>query len=301
MMVAIVTFASVWHGGDWRSAAAALTLGSAAWVILALRLHRLRETTLVAPWCWTVGAIAALVAAELAGASYGVADAAWLAPLHYAAVMTVFCPTVALLGARRPHTGAWQFVVVALWVLLALPAAEGLLFRPGERVALSAAWSWLLVALLLAGAASYAATRYWPSYLLALAGQTAVVWPYLPWSNAARWDGSPLLGLAGFAVAIALAAAGVPRPAGQRFGLARVWLDFRDAYGAFWALRVLGRLRAAADLYGWNLDFGWHGPAPANPQQKASPDELAAAVQVLSGVLRRFVDPAWIAQRLKQP
>ena len=41
------------------------------------------------------------------------------------------CPTMSLLGAKRPQHGVWQFIVGALAAVLALPTASAVLIRPG--------------------------------------------------------------------------------------------------------------------------------------------------------------------------
>ena len=42
-------------------------------------------------------------------------------PLDFAAAMIVFCPAMALLGAKRPQDKPWQLIVLSLWGILALP------------------------------------------------------------------------------------------------------------------------------------------------------------------------------------
>ena len=54
---------------------------------------------------------------------------------RFAAAVLSFAPTMALLGAKRPQNGAWQFVVITLWAILALPAFEVLLRGRGEALA----------------------------------------------------------------------------------------------------------------------------------------------------------------------
>src|SRR5262245_58439626 len=46
--------------------------------------------------------------------------------LRYLALALTGCAGVAVLGARRPGVGAWNFVVVGLLAVLLLPVAQGL-------------------------------------------------------------------------------------------------------------------------------------------------------------------------------
>jgi hypothetical protein len=92
-----------------------------------------------------------------------------------------------------------------------------------------------------------------------------------------------------------------------------VWLDFRDAFGVVWALRVADRFNATAQICGWPVRLGWHGlnvdrglgEANQSAQSDAnstSPAALAGEIgqqmqSTLATLLRRFVSPEWIEQR----
>ena len=66
-----------------------------------------------------------------------------------------------------------------------------------------------------------------------------------------------------------------------------MWLQFRDAYGAFWALRILGRVNETAELQQWPMRLEWQGFATTDD---ASPTELqlAEVEQCFETLLRRF-------------
>jgi hypothetical protein len=81
--------------------------------------------------------------------------------------------------------------------------------------------------------------------------------------------------------------------------LDRLWLDFRDAYGAVWGLRIAERINSAARGNGWNLSLTWQGFVPTPDAAEPTPEALAAAGEMLETLVRRFVSGEWIALRLR--
>jgi hypothetical protein len=266
---------------------------------LVVQRPRLSGTTLVAPWTWSLIALIALAATEFArGSSEMAAGTAWPSALRFGAAMSTFCPIMALLGAKRPQDRAWQFIVLSLWGILSLPSFEWVLFGGVQEI--HPARFWFLMTLIAIGAANGIGTRYWPSSLLFAIGQFALLSPFVP--EARVWlaaDGG-LIGLGCVVSGWALRAAGVPRAASRPHGLDRVWLDFRDAFGAVWALRVAERMNATAALCHWPLAIGWRGLRAREPG--ASHDTVEPAIEdALRTLLRRFVSPEWIDARLPRP
>src|SRR5262245_40582418 len=82
-----------------------------------------RGTTLRQAVLWALVGWAAWVGAAWAGALGPGADAG---PVRYVALCLSGCAGVAVLGARRPGVGAWNFVVIGLLAVLLRPLAEGL-------------------------------------------------------------------------------------------------------------------------------------------------------------------------------
>ena len=101
------------------------------------------------------------------------ARAAWLAWLlafafggdgalgRYIALSLTGCAGVAVLGARRPHVGAWNFVVASLLAVLLLPVAQG-----WGKPALSLPYLAFLGATVAFGWLNYLPTRLLPAALL---------------------------------------------------------------------------------------------------------------------------------------
>ena len=65
------------------------------------------------------------------------------------------------------------------------------------------------------------------------------------------------------------------------------WQKFRDAYGAFWALRILGRANQTAELRDWPMRLSWTG-FEISADDKPTAQQLAELDQTMSTLLRRF-------------
>lgn len=293
------------RGTAWLTAG----IGSFGLGILCWQRTKLAGTTLVAPWCWSLAALAALAATEIAIAGAGSPMPDWAPPLRFAAAVGTLCPAMALMGAKRPQNRGWQLIVLSLWAILCLPSLEWLLF--GGPRDIHPARSWFLAILVGVTAVNGLGARFWPSSLLYCAGQLVLVIPFLTTNSPLGNSVGPIWGLGGIVLAWALMAAGWPRPAPARAPLDRVWLDFRDAFGMVWALRVMERINAAARMYDWPVRLSWHGfhdaaqgeagqgGAHQGDAQQSEPVDVPLAVEKsLRSLLRRFVSPAWIEARL---
>lgn len=252
------------------------------------RRRRLAGTTWQAAWYWTLTSLLAVAAGELAVAVFG-SDLA--APLRFIAAVSTTCPAVSILGAKRPHDQAWNFIVASLWLVLAMPAGKALLLDPGKPFGLHPAQTWFVGALVLVGLANVLPTRFWAAGLLFAAGQYGLLF-------APQW--SPLIGLALCVVATLLTAVQLtPRSSPRPWD--RVWLDFRDLYGALWGLRLMERLNSVAQASGWDVRLSWWGFVDSTGPCDVSrlPPDLADRLgQAFDNLLRRFVTDEWIAARL---
>lgn len=284
---------------------AAPASGAALMVSLAVLLSGRRtvgRTTLNSAWWWTVAGILAWSAVELAN-SWSLLVASSAAALRLAAQALSFCPAIAVLGAKRPQHVAWNFVVLSLWAVVALPAAETFLLRRGYAVAVGdarGAFLWLLIAL---GPINYLPTRFWLGSLLLAAGQVVALSRYLPLIRQSIVAQESTMGLCLVAAAL-VAAWAVSRRSHRRGAYDGLWLDFRDAFGLFWSLRVQQRVNELARQNGWDLDLRWSGfrrrtTGDVLPSIDA---EIESTLRTsLKGLLRRFVDGAWIDEQLTKP
>jgi hypothetical protein len=278
----------------------ACVLAAAAATALAWLKPGLRGTTLVAPWYWSSVSLLSISLAEvLVGMGAGPSESKWVAALRFGSAMSTFCPLMALLGAKRPQDRAWQAIVLSLWLILCLPAGEWLLF--GGVAELHPLWFWFLAILTLWGAANWLATRWWLAGTLVCMGQLALVAPFLStsetWLSAPR---APIVALAALAAAGVLVAAGLPRPRRAASPVDRAWLDFRDHFGVVWGLRVAQRINASAEMYDWPVVLSWGGFCRREDGQPVG-EVPAETLESLRTLLRRFVSPAWLDQRLAAP
>jgi hypothetical protein len=273
------------------SLAAAFLIGCGAW--------RLGGTTLVPPALWALGAVVAVGCVEVLAAA-GLIDADPASPMRYAAAVTTLCPMIAVLGAKRPQDRAWKWVVVALLATLWLPAANAWIVSPGEPVHLSLAWRFFIVVLWLLGPLNYLPTGNWLPALVAAAGQGVLLAPFLGPSN---WN----VGRATVPVAVAafLAATGLvwictSRPAVRQLSegsglheLNVMWRRFRDAFGAFWAVRVMQRVNQGVASIDPPVALKWHGweGLPGDNDDLNWPTDaiVRQAAVVMRTTLRRFV------------
>jgi hypothetical protein len=212
----------------------------------------LRHAVAWAAVAWGVGCLAAFVPQSQA--------------LRYLALCLLACTGVAVLGARRPGVGAWNFVVGGLLLALCRPFLEG----QGE-LRLEGAHLFFLAAALAVGLGNYLPTRQAP---------TAVVlgaWCALELARVeAPWQ--PLL-----LAAVPWLALRAERRRSED-GFDAIWRAFRDRYGFVWAQRLRDQFNRSAANAGLGVVLGWTGLRPA-PGAAAEPAQLLATLRAL---LKRF-------------
>ena len=264
--------------------------------VLALvqRRSRFQGTTLVAPVVWSIFALLLIAGIDLT-LSLTKGNITTIEKLRYFAATSSFCPLMAVLGAKRPQDKGWQWIVVSLWIVLILPVGQTFIWR-GGTLEVGPFRQWFMVILMLVGLANYALTRFGFAALVLTAGQACLLLPQLPLVGR-EWSSSWELGLL-----LIVASVGIvfwqTRLAPHRENWNRVWIDFRNAYGLVWGLRVMERINATAKLCNWESELGWFGfdklDASTRAEADADAEELERTVQT---VLRRFVSPEWIEMR----
>jgi hypothetical protein len=285
----------------------ALAATLAAAVILVRTYRTIAGTTLIMPWTWSLLTFACIAATNLY-ATFVLNDRldnpyGTFSSTHFLAACGTLCPLVALIGAKRPQHTAWNFVVVSLWGMLALPAAEVVFLQPGQILEINSFRSWFLLALIAVELLNFMATRYAISCALLVVAQLIWLGPWLPfelWFPAGRFDWE-LLGLLCASSATITAWAVALRPTRADNAYDKLWFDFRDSFGLFWSLRLIERVNDTAKQANWSFDLGWGGfrtKAEFKPLGKLPPEVDAALRNCLQGLLRRFVSREWIAQRL---
>jgi len=282
---------------DAMAVSAALAVGLA---VLLSRRTAIGQTTLVGAWWWTLAALVAWSALELA-AVFRLAQGSMLTPLRLAAVTLSFCPVVAVLGAKRPQHVAWNLVVLSLWAIVALPAAENLLLHRGREVAMGDARGCFLWLLILLSPINFVPTRFWLPVLLVAGGQIIGLSPYLPLIGRELVAASGAVALVVMTVALMFAWFIASRPTRGATAYDRLWLDFRDSFGLLWGLRVQERINAVARHEHWGLELTWRGFRTSDNGNSLDkmPDTIEPGLRTtLKGLLRRFVSNEWSEERL---
>jgi len=270
-------------------------------ILLAAR-RTLRGTTLWPAALWATFSLASLTVSEVVVTLLDAAAATGnhVPAIRFAAGATTFCPMMAVLGAKRPQARGWQFIVATLLILLAIPALQAVLFFSGPELYVAPVWSWLLSVLMLMELTNHLPTRYWPSVLLVVAGQSCLVADVLPLLSLDSIVWLRALAAPLFCLALLLVRSGFPVRRSIAHELDGLWIDFRDWFGAAWALRLAERLRATAESQGWDIRVTYGGIANSTGGQ-IRPETAAAVERFLRSILRRFVSVSWIAQRLDHP
>jgi hypothetical protein len=272
-------------------------------VVLSLALMirgraRIVGTTLAAAWAWAFAALLLVCGIEIAlwfaAENRDLLPAvypSWTTPARYAAAVLALCPTVALLGAKRPQDRAWQWVVLSFWAIMLVPAARSFLLLGGEMALPHAAQGVFLLVIVAMGAANWIATRFTWAAVAVGAAQATLIGPYTPLSQLLPHI-PPLVSLVPVLLALIVCRrqASPVRPSDP---LERDWLDFRDAFGLFWAARVMARLNTAARQHGWPVVFAWRGVQLDDADLRAR----EAASRSLRMLLRRFVSNDWLTER----
>jgi hypothetical protein len=227
-------------------------------------------------WGWIAwaGLVAALIG--LKSASFQIALA------------LIGCASVSVLGARWPGAAAWQFVVVALLAVLLLPIAEA--YLRGAEIQASLVRRVFVGGLLFTIIANYLPTRLGLAAMM-LAGALITTSAVMSIELAPRL--AELLHEIGLCCACGGPAAAwlvLATGRGEWSPSTRLWLDFRDRFGAIWSLRLMEQFNRSAANAGLSARLHWRGLR--GPQVA---DEYAR----LAALMKRFGLPA--AQKLGPP
>jgi hypothetical protein len=240
--------------------------------------ERNRKTSLFQAMSWTLAAWVAWGGAMFITLHSGSAETHPVAA--YVALSLSGCAGVAVLGARRPGAGAWNFVVGGLLAVMLLPLAESLFI---QRPILDPMRAVFLAATIAVGVLNFLPTRLAPAavlvgsacaiHLLVLSGQTDQG-TYLAW-----W----LLALAPW---VGFFAWLMPPPPDSEFD--RLWLNFRDRFGFLWSQRTREQFNRSAVNAGWPVVLRWHGLRLIPGSEVPDAVVQTAIVDTLRALLKRF-------------
>ena len=283
---------------------ATLAIVSCARPILRMRVV-LSKTTLLEAWLWGVVTIGLWGLTWLATDMTHAASAGWADQLWLASAVFMLSPFVAALGARRPGSRVWSFfVVLPVIVVLMLPAVTAWnrdLQPTPLRLETPMVVGYALV--LVMGAGNYLGTRFAIPALLIAGASLAIVWPLSQLAERHSVTASTLhsAALIGVSIAVWLGAHQAAKRARIRQNsLNTVWNDFRDFFGIVWGRRIMDRLNLTAQQEDWPVRLQFEGFVPLDRGNPAGPppEQMARVEQGLRWLLRRFVDPAWIDERM---
>ena len=288
-----MTTSTPWGMSEAAAGVVASVAGLTVALVFVLGARRLWGTTLIAPCVWAFVSVGCATA--VAFEHFFAAEETY-APVRFFVAAGTFCPLMAVLGAKRPQNVGWQWVVASLWLVLVWPAGQAIL--AGTGLELFIAWKLFLVGLIVVGLLNYLPTRNWLASLLVAMGQSAWVAEFV-WTESEFDPGEMLLLGMVFFLAAALKVSGTFFWRNRSRELDetrqkvpdnydRLWLQFRDAYGAFWALRILGRVNETAALQDWPIRLQWQGFFPTKEQQP-SDRQMRELEQCWTTLMRRFL------------
>lgn len=265
------------------------------------------HTSLTSAWVWGIVALLAWAATVLGSHQ----SQRWLDYAAYGSVILLFTPFIAVLGARRPRTGAWNwFVVLPLIVVLSWAAVRSVItgeLHEGFELPTPILIGCVLVLTMSLG-------NFFGTWLtlpvMITAASMAVMLRSLYQSASFR---SPEVHEAvQFAsIGFALAAAVFLR----RFSATRsfeylgrdssfveridaTWNDFCALYGTAWTKRVCDRLNQFAESERWPMRFIVLDGVREISADGGNNASHSLIEQRVRWVLKRFVDDEWLDSRL---
>jgi hypothetical protein len=204
---------------------------------------------------------------------------------RYCALCLTACAGVAVLNARRPYVGAWNFVVLGLFAVMVLPLLETMFIgtHPVDPLRI-----FFLSMTLAIGLLNYMPTRFGPAALCLMpfcAGEILLLYTPSVFTDehVIGWMHGGLLTVPW----IAWICAWLSRK--ERGEFDRLWLTFRDRWGLLWGQRVREQFNHAAQNAGWPVKLSWRGLARAAGQEPLTAIEEEKMLRALQAALQRFI------------
>ncbi len=278
-------------------------LSFAVWLWAAESVRRTRvvarDTSLTTVRPWISVAVLLWIVVAASGLTDSGRQVPWRGYLIFLAAVMSLAPPMAVLGARRPTCRIWPafvllpMVVVLSWPVVSIGAATNW-SRPLELELPQVAMFALVVVM---SFGNYVGTRLSGPALLAAAALVSIPLAqsrWLTWSPEAR-ESAVSVAVCLLATAVIRTCRIVRRRNETLKGLDRVWADFVTLFGLVWSRRLLDRLQIMAAKQEWSCrvtptGFVW----PNEPDARTE----AAVQQSLRWLLRRFMDPVWLDERL---
>lgn len=247
--------------------------------------------------CWSIACAVSFSSLQV--------DDAWQDQAWYWSAVITCCPLISILGAKRPTTRVWTwFIVVPLLAVLGWPALTTLIRFPEIpplEIQLPVFLGFILV--LTMGSGNYLGTRFGLSVVVVAIAALFSLWPISSDFNGTPEEATQIRAISAFAVALAvqLGFRQASRPTAEESPFDKLWFDFRDAFGIVWSIRIQERINHTAEAENWSVHIGSEGfvwDPNCDPHERIRSEERLR--HTLHWLLRRFVEPEWIEQRLVQ-
>lgn len=205
-------------------------------------------------------------------------------PARYCSLCLTGCVGVAVLGARRPHVIAWNFVVLGLFAVMVLPLVESVFIGtyPIDGLRIS-----FLTGTLAVGIINYLPTRLAPvAALLLVVGAGEIGLLYAPL----------MLPAYGVQIACDLLLTSIPwvawccwlrREKSSEFD--GQWLSFRDRWGLVWGQRVREQFNHACHHAGLPVKLAWRGLRSQMGDAVVNRADEERSLETLRAILQRFI------------
>ena len=287
---------------------ASLTLAVAVGWFGVIRLTRsVRHTSLTAAATWAIWFQTTLTVATIAAIAKSRVPAGILDQLWFLTAVSALCPFVAVLGARRGRLLEWSlFIVLPLIVVLEWPALAQLIrCWHGQRLELETPALIAFGVVMLMSMGNYAvdpqgmsATMIfwigsWIMLVLALA-------PGVNWKEFTGEHFPQALTVLVLQISIWTHVSEFSKRNRNSVGWDRVWFDYQKFFGTVWTLRLMARVNEVAerDQWPWRLTPTGMQPATRDAPHPGSPTSDPRVDHTFRWLLKPFVDPEWIDERL---
>jgi hypothetical protein len=208
----------------------------------------------------------------------------------YLALSLTGCASLAVLGARRPGAGAWNFVILGLLAVMLFLWLEGRL--AADDLILHRVRTVFLASTVAIGVLNYLPTRLAPAAmllalgcageLLMISGSESLVAAFAPARHLSRL----MVALAPWAAYARMH--WQPLPASE---FDRLWLRFRNSYGLVWAQRLREQFNPSAKHSDWPVVLRWQGLRVIPGASPPSREDRLAMLANLRALMKRFEAP----------
>jgi len=251
----------------------------------AVRAHR--GTTLVSSILWGFAALMAWITAVLIDVLQPKLESTLPG---YLALGLTGCASMAVLGARRPGAGAWNFVILGLLAVMLFLWLEGRLAE--DDLILQRVRTVFLASTVTIGVLNYLPTRLAAaSVLLALgcAGELSIISGSESLQKAlvpARNFSRLMVALVPWVAYARLRWQHLPGPEFDK-----LWLRFRNNYGLVWAQRLREQFNQSVKHSNWPVILRWQGLCVIPGERPASDEDRQEMLANLRALMKRFEPP----------